>query len=267
MKAGLSEDLILSTINSTAWTLRHQQTASSPSNPTASAKGSGATAKNNAPAPLPIASATAPPANNADDPTPVHSPGIYILAMCPDGKVHLTKLDHVVPKQAKTSGVFASAFTYGAVKAHMKGVVDGSKAQVQTPDTDPVFYAYIPEDNTTFGGSSISVKDFSLIKFDVKGQQREVNLASVSMWGASQGVDGKATQGFSSDPGQARHLQVQSDQTARRWRVRLPAERRRRLPPPTRKIPDPTSTSASSRQNKTKESSVRTEVSHLAAEM
>ena len=139
-------------------------------------------------------------ANNSDDPTQAHAPGIYILAAgLTDKQAHLTKLDHIVPKQAKTSGIFTSGLTYGIVKAHVKAVLDGPKATAQTADVNAVFYAYIPEDNTTFGGSAISIKDFSLIKFDVKGQQRLVNTASVSMWGASGGVDEKSRQGFTSE--------------------------------------------------------------------
>jgi len=85
------------------------------------------------------------------------------------------------------------------VKAHVTAVIDGPKATVQTPDENVVFYAYIPEDNTTFGGSSLSIKDFSLIKFEVKDQQRMVNTATVSAWGSSSGVDGKSAQNFTSE--------------------------------------------------------------------
>jgi hypothetical protein len=138
-------------------------------------------------------------ASNPDDPTSVHSPGIYILATGNDGKVHLTKLDHIIAKQTKTSGAFLSGMTYGITKAHVKVAIDGSKANVHTQDTNPFFYAYIPEDNNSFGGSSLTIRDFSLIKLDPKTDSREVNTATISPWGMSSGTDQKAKQGFSSE--------------------------------------------------------------------
>ena len=151
-----------------------------------------------APAPAPAAS-SAVSANNPDDPLIPHSPGIYILAPGRSGVVHLTKLEHTVPKQEKTSGTFLSGITYGVKKAHVKVVLDGTNASVETSDSNPIFYAYIPEDNTTFGGNSITIKDFALVKFDVKSGQREVNTANLSMWSASIGTDEKSRQGFSSE--------------------------------------------------------------------
>jgi hypothetical protein len=146
----------------------------------------------------PTGSSTA-TANNPDDPLIPHSPGIYILAPERDRTVHLSKLEHTVPKQEKTSGTFLSGISYGIAKAHVKVVLDGANASVETSDSNPVFYVYIPEDSSTFGGNSITIKDFALVKFDVKSGHREVNTASVSMWGASAGTDEKARQGFSSD--------------------------------------------------------------------
>ncbi len=146
----------------------------------------------------PTASSTA-SANNPDAPLIPHSPGIYVLAPGRDRAVHLSKLEHTVPKQEKTSGMFLSGITYGLTKGHLKVVLDGANASVETSDSNPVFYVYIPEDSSTFGGNSITIKDFALVKFDVKSGHREVNTANVSMWGASSGTDEKARQGFSSE--------------------------------------------------------------------
>jgi hypothetical protein len=137
------------------------------------------------------------PVDSPDDPASVHSPGIYILATGNDGKEHLTKLDHISAKQTKTSGAFLSGMTYGITKAHVKVSIEGDRATVHTHDTDPAFYAYIPEDQNTFGGSSLTIRDFSLIKLDSKSSSREVNTATISPWGASSGTDQKSLQGFS----------------------------------------------------------------------
>ena len=113
--------------------------------------------------------------------------------------MHLTKLDHITPKNTKTSGAFLSGMTYGIAKAHVKASIDGGHATVQTTDEQPIFYAYIPEDNNSFGGASISVRDLTLIRFDAKDSNREVNTATISPWGSSTGTDAKAKQGFASD--------------------------------------------------------------------
>ena len=149
------------------------------------------------PAPAPVA---ATPIDNPDDPMSPHSPGVYILANGNDGKPHLIKLDHITAKQHKTGGMWASGMTYGIVKAHTKVDVDGIAATVHTHDNSPTFYAYIPEDTNTFGGNSISVRDLTLIKFDVKTSERELTTGSFSEWGSKSGADDKAKQGL--DPEQ-----------------------------------------------------------------
>jgi len=198
--AGLSDDIIVSTVNSSAGNY-----STSADDLIALKKAgigdkviSAMIGRNSVPTPAGATSVVA--ANSSDDPTQVHTPGIYILAAGLDKTVRLTKLDHVVPKAGKTSGTAAMVFTYGIKKAHFKVIIDGPKANVQTLDTSPVFYAYIPEDNATFGGSSVSVKDFALVKFDVHGEQREINTETVGMWsGATAGFDEKSRQGFTSE--------------------------------------------------------------------
>ena len=154
----------------------------------------------------PPAAAAAPPpaaapvvADNPDDPNAAHTPGIYMLAIAKDGKTHLTKLDHITAKQTKSSGAFLSGMTYGITKAHVKVAIDNDKANVATTEKNPVFYAYIPEDNNSFGGSSLSIRDFTLIRLDPKANSREVNTATISPWGMSSGTDQKAKQGFTSE--------------------------------------------------------------------
>ncbi len=144
-----------------------------------------------------VATAPAPP--NPDDPSSNHSPGVYMLAKGNEGAVHMSKLDHVNAEAHKSSGAFLSGMTYGITKAHVKAVVAGPRATVQTLDTNPVFYAYIPEDNVSFGGNAISVRDLSLIRFDPKDNSREINQATISPWGSSVGTDEKSKQGFDSE--------------------------------------------------------------------
>ena len=151
-----------------------------------------------APPAAPVAPA-APAAADPDDPATVHLPGIYMMATAKDGKMHLEKLDHINPKQTKTSGAFLSGMTYGITKAHVKVAIDGAKANVETTDTNPIFYAYIPEAES-FNGAAQNIRDFDLIKLDPKAATREVNTATISPWGSSSGTDDKAKQGFTPEP-------------------------------------------------------------------
>jgi len=198
VKAGLSDDLIVSTISSQAGKYN-----TSPEGLIA-LKNAGVSdkivsaivTKGSAPAP---ATASVPAANNPNDPAQIHSPGIYILTTGLDKHTYLTKIDHVVPKEIKTGGFMTAGITYGIKKAHISVLLEGPKASIQTPDTNPTFYVYIPEDNTKFGGNSVSVKDFSLIKFEVKGKLRQANIATIGISGASVGADEKQMRDFTSE--------------------------------------------------------------------
>jgi hypothetical protein len=204
VKAGLSDDLIVSTINSqpgTYDTSTDGLIALKKSGVSDKVVGAIVTKKLLATVPTSTqVSVSAPVASNFDDPTQVHAPGIYILAAgLNDKQVHLTKLEHVEPNQEKANGMLSSVSTFGIMKMHVLVVLNGSKATTLTSDPKPVFYAYIPEDDTSFGGNSISVKDFSLIKFDVKGKRREADVASVGITGASVGAEKKSLQSFTSE--------------------------------------------------------------------
>ena len=135
----------------------------------------------------------------ADDPNTPHPPGIYVFAKGPDGVAHLTELERAVSKGFKTSGILLHAYTGGIAKAHGQAVLDGAKAPIAVTETNPVFYIYIPENDNAFGGGGISVRDFVLVKLDVKGDTRVINTASIGFASASAGTDEKARQGFSSE--------------------------------------------------------------------
>ena len=135
--------------------------------------------------------------DDPDDPAQPHAPGIYLRAKGRDGQMHMTKLDHINTKNTKTSGTWLSGITYGAAQTHTRAAVDGAHATVQTNDTDPLFYAYIPEDNIRFGGNNLSVRDLTLIRFEARGNTRETKIGSYSAWGSSSGPDPNAKQGFS----------------------------------------------------------------------
>lgn len=138
-------------------------------------------------------------ATDPNDPITPHPPGIYVVAKGSDGAAHLTVLERAVSKGMKTSGILAHAYTGGIAKAHSQAVIEGSRAPVQMAETNPVFYAYIPENDSRFGGGAISVRDLVLVKLDVKGDTRVINTASLGFASVSTGSDEKAQRGYSSE--------------------------------------------------------------------
>jgi hypothetical protein len=199
VSAGLSDDLVIAKI--------HAANATNFDTSVDGLKSLKAASVSNAVIHLMIDPSAVPPApggvaatGDPDDPNSPHPLGIYIRAKGPDGAVHLTRLEGVTSKGMKTSGILAHEFSYGIAKAHTQAVIDGSKAPVEVTDTNPVFYAYIPENDSSFRGGTISVRDFLLVKLDVKGNTRVINTTSIGFASVSTGSDDKARQGFSSEP-------------------------------------------------------------------
>ena len=195
-QAGLSEDLIVSTINSQPgkYSLEADDIVSL-KQAGLSEKVLGAMILKNSGVSAPSALTT----NNPDDPTSPHSPGIYILASLNGRGSHLARLERTAPSKMKSSGTFLSGMTYGIAKAHTKAIVSGTKAPIETAEINPTFYAYIPADSSTFGGNAISIKDFSIVHFEIKGDTRLINTSTVSPWGFTTASDQKSLQGFSSE--------------------------------------------------------------------
>jgi hypothetical protein len=206
VKAGLSEDLIVSTINA------------SPAAYDASASGlialktSGASDKVvtaivlKASGAAPAAAASVSPAGqvagNPDDPTAPHEAGIYIYSDSAPVGSKMTMLEPSVYSQGKSGGFLASAMTYGIAKIKMKAVLRGAHANARVSDPQPVFYFYFEEQgaglshaSTPFGGTS-TPNEYTLLKFDVKGASRETLTGSMNAFGGSGGTDDKAVTSF-----------------------------------------------------------------------
>lgn len=206
VKAGLSEDLIVSTINGSAGTydtsaeglIALKQASVSDKVVTAivlKASGSSAPASGAAPA-------TAAPGANPDDPAAAHEAGIYIYSDSAPARSKMTMLEPNVYTQGKTGGVFASAMTYGIAKVKMKAVLRGAHANARVSDPQPVFYFYFEETGAglshatgIFGGTS-TPNEYTLLHFDVKGATRETIIGQANAFGASGGTDNKAVTSF-----------------------------------------------------------------------
>jgi hypothetical protein len=208
VKAGLSDDLIVTTINSSAGVY------DTSANGIIALKTAGASdrvvsaivqkvAAASQPAPPPIPPLAPMPANveqnsantnDPNDPNIAHDPGIYMYTKGPNG-MELTMLESSVYSSGKTGGMFASALTYGIAKMKTKAVVQGAHASVSTNNSGVLFYFYFEESGKSFGGST-TPNEYTLLKFDVKSNSRETQTGSMNAFGASTGTDVNAAAGF-----------------------------------------------------------------------
>jgi hypothetical protein len=207
VKAGLSEDLIISTIHASPGTY------DTSANGLIALKSAGVSdkvvtaivVKASAPAtmaPIPLPGAAAEPvAANPDDPSAPHEAGIYALSeMAPDHK--MVMLEPSVYSQGKTGGIFTSAVTYGIAKAKIKAVIRNAHSNVRIADPNIAFYFYFEQQgaglsnaSSPFGGTS-TPNEYTLLRFDVKETTRETTIGKFNAYGGSGGTDDKAMVAF-----------------------------------------------------------------------
>jgi hypothetical protein len=194
VKAGLSEDLIVTTINASAGSydvsadgIIALKTAGASDKVVAAIVAKAAAPPKAAAAPAAPAVAAAP---DPDDPASPHDPGIYLLAAVPGGKPKMIFIDRAAAGSEKMHRGFASA--------SMDAQINGALAPTRTADPKPVFYMYFPSasENGGLGGAGLitSPSQFSLLTLDVKKDHRETAVAKITGFGGvSAGNDPKKT--------------------------------------------------------------------------
>jgi len=213
VKAGLSEDLIVTTINASPGTydtsadgLIALKTAGVSDKVVAAiVSKAAATAQPAQPPvpplpPMPGAAQQAPA--NPDDPASPHEAGIYIFSdKAPVGS-KMSMLEPSVYSQGKTGGLFATAMTYGIAKASVKAVIRNAHSNVRVTDPNAVFYFFfeiqnagLSEAQRPFGGTS-TPNEYTLLRFDVKKDTRETTTGTFNAYGAKSGTDDKNMAAF-----------------------------------------------------------------------
>ncbi len=196
-KAGLSDDLIVSTINSQAGTY------DTSTDGLIALKAAGVSDKvvaaivAKAAAPAPAAASTlapVPAAPDPDDPASPHDPGVYLMIQTGNGKGKMVLIERAGSGREKTANVWGSAFTYGIAKAKMKAEIPGPRAIVRTDEKTPTFYMYFPPTGNLGAADTIgSPTQFSLLSLEDKKDHRETTVAKVGLGSASMGNDEKRT--------------------------------------------------------------------------
>lgn len=199
-KAGLSDDVIIATINSSAAGydtsadgLIALKTAGVSDKVVAAV-----VARAAAPAAPPAAST--PAAVDENDPMAQHDPGIYLLKTDHEGHKKLVLIERAGSGHAKTANIWGAAFTYGISKAKVKAEVPGAHAPTRTEDVLPIFYMYFPPTGNLGAADTISSPtQFSLLKLEEKGDHRETAIAKMGFASASAGTDEKRVTKFNAE--------------------------------------------------------------------
>lgn len=204
VKAGLSDDLIVSTINA------------SPGTYDTSADGlialkqagvcdkvvAAIVTKALAPAATPGA-ARAATTDDPNDPNSHHDPGVYLMTAGANGKPSMVFIDRAGAASVRTANVVGAAFSYGISKAKLKAEIPGPHATVRTNEPRPIFYIYFPSSEIVggLGGNNIitSPTQFSLVHLEGKKDRRETAVAKVGFASAHAGVDEKMQSLFTSE--------------------------------------------------------------------
>lgn len=213
VKAGLSEDLIVTTITASPGTydasadgLIALKTAGVSDKVVAAIVAKAAAAAQPAQAPIPplppMPVAAQPAPADPDDPASPHDAGIYIFSdKAPTGS-KMSMLEPSVYSQGKTGGLFATAMTYGIAKASVKAVIRNAHSNARVTDPNAVFYFFfemqsagLSEAQRPFGGTS-TPNEYTLLRFDVKKDTRETTTGTFNAYGAKSGTDDKNMAAF-----------------------------------------------------------------------
>lgn len=139
----------------------------------------------------PVNSGTARGSGDPNDPMSLKNYGIYLYEV-KDGSPKMTQIQPNVSAQNRTGGGFTAAVTpFGLGKVKTKANLPGRNASLQIQDTQPVFYFYL---DTTSGGLNTSSgipstpNEFTLVRFNLRSDNREVTISKTNSWGGKGGL-------------------------------------------------------------------------------
>jgi len=125
-----------------------------------------------------------------NDPMSKHNYGIYFYEE-KDGVRKMTPVKGNVSAQNRTGGMLASSLTYGISKVKTKTNLPGRNADLQLTTTSPVFYFYLDITSgglNTASGVPSDPKEFTLIRFNQRSDNREVTIGKANVFGAKGGL-------------------------------------------------------------------------------
>lgn len=130
---------------------------------------------------------------NADpnDPMAPHDFGIYLYEENNGGR-KMTQMTPNVSSQNRTGGGFTAAITpFGLGKVKTKANLPGTAANMQLKETRPVFYFYLDTKSgglNTSSGIPSTTNEFTLVRFNIRSDNREITISKANQWGAKGGL-------------------------------------------------------------------------------
>jgi hypothetical protein len=125
-----------------------------------------------------------------NDPMAKHNYGIFLYEE-KDGVKKMTPVKASVSAQNRTGGMFTSGLTYGISKVKIKTNLPGRNAALQMQDTMPTFYFYLDVTSgglNTASGVPSDPKEFTLVRFNQRSDNREVTIGKANAFGAKGGL-------------------------------------------------------------------------------
>jgi hypothetical protein len=125
-----------------------------------------------------------------NDPMAKHNYGIYLYEE-KDGVKKMTPVKANVSAQNRTGGMFTSSLTYGIGKVKIKTNLPGRNAALQLQSTMPTFYFYLDITSgglNTASGVPSDPKEFTLVRFNQRSDNREVTIGKANAFGAKGGL-------------------------------------------------------------------------------
>lgn len=139
---------------------------------------------------------------NPDDPAGQHNLGIYLFSDIAAPGTKLTRLAGSTYTRANYGNKLTTDITAGFTKMKVKASLNGAHADVRTNDPHPVFYIYFDEtataanaDATTFS-ANINPNNFTIVKFEVRDGHREAVIGERAAGHNSVGTEHNETSEF-----------------------------------------------------------------------
>lgn len=137
-----------------------------------------------------------------NNPMAPHDFGIYLYEDR-GGQRKMMQLTPNVSAQNRTGGGFTSAITpFGLGKVKTKANLPGTTAGVQITTPRPVFYFYLDAKSgglNTSSGIPSTTNEFTLIRFNVRSDNREVTISKSNAYGGKGGLSDEYVVRFESE--------------------------------------------------------------------
>jgi hypothetical protein len=141
------------------------------------------------------------PLGDPNDPMAKHNYGIFLYEE-KDGVRKMTALKANVSAQNRTGGLFTSSLTYGIGKVKTKTNLPGRNADLQLQATMPTFYFYLDITSgglNTASGVPSDPKEFTLVRFNQRSDNREVTIGKSNAFGAKGGLSDEYVVNFKAE--------------------------------------------------------------------